>query len=100
MKLSEPVWITTDENQGFASEGHLKVNFDISWTDNTVNIDPEPALWNRFISEEVFEEFYNRLYSDLVMKFRGLPNTEGLRRDVYKFIQDLVEEYQNKGLLR
>ncbi|QGZ14259.1 hypothetical protein PP940_gp195 [Rhizobium phage RL2RES] len=100
MKLFEPVWISADENRDFASEGHLKVNFDISWTDNTVNIDPEPALWNRFVSEEVFEEFYNRLYSDLVMKFRGLPNTEELRRDVYKFIQDLVEEYQNKGLLR
>jgi hypothetical protein len=99
MSFTDYKIVCDEENVDFGSTEHLKVNFDISWTDNTVNIEPEPALWNRFVSEEVFEEFYNRLYSDLVMRFRGLPNTEELRRDVFRFVQDLVEEYQDKGFL-
>ncbi|QNH71946.1 hypothetical protein P9VFCI_018 [Rhizobium phage P9VFCI] len=76
-----------------------QVNFDISWTDNTVNIIPEDAIWNRFVSTEAYEEFFTKLYSDLFAKFKGRPNSETLRREISSFVQDSVKDYQDRGLL-
>ncbi|AIK68229.1 hypothetical protein P10VF_016 [Rhizobium phage vB_RleM_P10VF] len=91
--------IVCDQPNKEVDKSRLRVDFDISWTDNTINIIPEDAVWNRFVSIEVYEEFFTKLYRDLFVKFKGRPNSETLRREILSFVQDFVKEYQDKGLL-
>ncbi|QIG68171.1 hypothetical protein EVB55_236 [Rhizobium phage RHph_Y68] len=81
-------------------QSRLRVDFDISWTDNTINISPEPAIWNRFVSNEVYEEFMSDLYADMKAKYAGRLYSDRLSEDIYNFIQDRVKDYQDEGLLK
>ncbi|QIG74012.1 hypothetical protein PP935_gp237 [Rhizobium phage RHph_N34] len=92
--------LITINDEEVQSEYRARVNFDIAWTDNTIRVEAEPGIWNRFVDNKFYNQFMLDLYDELRFEFVDELNTEGTRRKIYDRIQQKVTQYQDLGLLK
>ncbi|QIG69809.1 hypothetical protein EVB81_240 [Rhizobium phage RHph_I46] len=92
--------VVCDEGQGEIQQEHLRVDFDIAWTDNMIRVEAEPGIWNRFVDSKFYNQFMLDLYDELVFEFVDELNTEATRRKIYDRVQQKVTQYQDLGLLK